>query len=290
MSDGKILTAAVSVVIPCYRCGTTIRRAMESVFAQTVRPAEVILVDDCSGDGTLAVLEQIAEEYPSGWIKIIPLSRNAGAGGARNAGWDVASQPYIAFLDADDSWHPRKTEIQYRWMKANPEAAMSGHPWAILSKNDSFSAIKEDLLNTSFHPVSKRQLLFSNRFSTPCVMIRWDLPVRFTEGKRYSEDYLLWLEIVCRGFKAYRCDSPLTFLHKAVYGESGLSAQLWQMEKGQLDTYQRIRFQRHIGAVTFGLLYIWSWVRFFRRLAKTCFLRRRRGGAQNSAPYKGFNF
>src|SRR5215831_14326963 len=97
--------APVSAVIPCYRCGATIRRALESVAGQTLLPSEVILVDDCSADGTEAELRQIATEYPQGWIKVVSLSANGGPGVARNGGWDAAAQPYVAFLDADDCWH-----------------------------------------------------------------------------------------------------------------------------------------------------------------------------------------
>ena len=59
-----IVTAPVSVIIPCFRCTKTIARALASVAAQTLRPAEVILVDDASGDGTRAVLHELQAYYP----------------------------------------------------------------------------------------------------------------------------------------------------------------------------------------------------------------------------------
>ena len=119
--------AKVSVVIPCYRCADTIARAVTSIAEQTSRPAEVILVDDCSGDDTLATLYELQAEYPQGWVKVIESPKNAGPGTARNLGWEAATQAYIAFLDADDSWHPQKIEMQYGWMSKNPEVALTGH-------------------------------------------------------------------------------------------------------------------------------------------------------------------
>jgi len=116
--------APVSVVIPCYRCGATIKRAVDSVAAQTLRPAEVILIEDGSGDNTLEQLYRVQGEHPKDWIKIIALEKNSGPSFARNTGWDAATQPYIAFLDADDSWHPQKTEIQYQWMAAHPKVCV----------------------------------------------------------------------------------------------------------------------------------------------------------------------
>lgn len=85
----------VTVVIPCFCCASTIKRAVDSVAQQTQKPAEVILVDDASGDNTLEVLHKIANQY-SGWVKVIGLINNQGAANARNVGWDAAAQPYIA--------------------------------------------------------------------------------------------------------------------------------------------------------------------------------------------------
>ena len=105
---------SISVIIPCYRCSDTIERAVASVVAQTLQPAEVILVDDCSGDGTLATLNKIQAHYPQGWVQVIECSVNGGAGTARNAGWAAATQTYLAFLDADDIWLPEKLKSQLK--------------------------------------------------------------------------------------------------------------------------------------------------------------------------------
>jgi len=78
--------ADVSVIIPCYRCTDTIERAVNSIAEQTLLPAEVILVDDLSGDNTLAQLHRIQENYPQGWIHVIALPKNASPGTARNVG------------------------------------------------------------------------------------------------------------------------------------------------------------------------------------------------------------
>ncbi len=111
--------APVSVIIPCFCCTSTIGRAVESILSQTLLPAELILVDDCSNDGglTIAKLKQIQDQYQSEIkIMVLEMKRNDGPGSSRNLGWSIATQPYIAFLDADDSWHSKKIEIQYGWM------------------------------------------------------------------------------------------------------------------------------------------------------------------------------
>lgn len=120
----------VSVVVPCYCCEGTIERAVDSVMKQTALPAEVLLVDDASPDQgrTLNKLRQLQGRFrDKTHIEVIALKNNGGPSVARNAGWEAATQPYIAFLDADDAWHPQKLEIQYEWMKEYSEVVLTGH-------------------------------------------------------------------------------------------------------------------------------------------------------------------
>ncbi|HDZ58032.1 MAG TPA: glycosyltransferase family 2 protein [Pseudomonas xinjiangensis] len=261
-------SAPVSVVVPCYRCGKTIGRALNSIAAQTLIPSEVLLVDDCSGDDTKDVLEHLRASFPDGWIKIISLAENAGPGAARNAGWEAAVEPYVAFLDADDSWHKRKIEIQYTFMENNPLVALSGHAWTRMVLNEIYSSYSVDDYGHTFTDVSKTQLMRSNRFSTPSVMLRRDIKHRFTDGKRYCEDYGLWTEICCSGLRCSRSPLPLAYLHKAEYGETGLSAALWKMEKGELDVYRNLYKRKYLGLLASSGLCVWSLIRFTFRLVR----------------------
>ena len=128
--------AHVSVIIPCYRCASTITRAVDSVYAQTMTPIEVIIIDDNSLDNTLEEIRILKKNYPHDWIKIISLHDNVGPGEARNAGWNIAKGDYIAFLDSDDSWHSRKIEFQYEWMMHNPDVAITGHPEVVVKEKE----------------------------------------------------------------------------------------------------------------------------------------------------------
>lgn len=101
--------APVGVVIPAYKAAETIRRALQSVAAQTLKPAQVIVVDDGSPDGTEAAAKECATELDGIDFRVIRQD-NAGAGAARNRGILEVDQPYVAFLDADDEWLPRKLE------------------------------------------------------------------------------------------------------------------------------------------------------------------------------------
>ena len=170
--------APVSVVIPCFRCATTIGRAVASITQQTQKPAEVILIEDASGDNTMAVLRKIEQAYP-GWVKVLQSEENRGAASARNAGWAAASQPYVAFLDADDAWHPQKIEIQYAYMSAHPEVMLCGHGHRVIKQTDALP--DWEIGEQKEKCIHKWELLLSNRFVTPSVMVRRDVEHRFVE-------------------------------------------------------------------------------------------------------------
>ena len=119
----------VSVIIPCWKCEETIIRALESVVNQSRQPAEVIVVNDASGCATAMALAQIGDRFSrrfNGKIKVINSPTRTGPAGARNQGWQIASYPLLAFLDADDAWHFQKIEIQYAYMNANPDVVITG--------------------------------------------------------------------------------------------------------------------------------------------------------------------
>lgn len=258
------MKAPVSVVIPCYNSRSTIDRAVASVARQTWRPAEVIIVDDGSSDGTIEVLCEMERKFEEGWLKISRHEKNKGPAAARNTGWDLATQPYVAFLDADDTWHPLKIEIQLQYMQSHPEVTITGHRYRWL---------KEQKLEVSplpkhyeIHPISRWKMLISNKLSTPTIMLQRDLPFRFESAKRFSEDYFLWLSILFAGYKGAFIDLELAYIYKAPYGTEGLSGRLWAMEKGELDTYWRLHDKGLISMPTFVGLSAFSLAKYVRRI------------------------
>ena len=253
----------VSVIIPCYRCAFTIRRAIQSIINQIQKPAEVILVDDASGDETLAVLRELEQQYPS-WLKVIALAENQGAASARNAGWAAANQPYIAFLDADDAWHPKKIEIQYGYMNAHPEVTLSGHRHRILNQDNH---LPDWLIpsSTIAVPINKWNLLLSNQFITPSIMLRRDIAQRFSEHQRYMEDHLVWLEIICDGALVVKLPEELAAIYKSSFGVTGLSANIFAMERSELYNYVQLYKSQRLGLIALIFLEAFSLLKFLRR-------------------------
>lgn len=105
----------VSVVIPAYNAARRLRPTLESVLAQTYRPIEIVVVDDGSDDGTSTIAASFGPP-----IRCIR-QPNAGAAAARNRGIAASRGTYVALLDADDLWLPRKLEIQVAALQAQPE-------------------------------------------------------------------------------------------------------------------------------------------------------------------------
>ena len=260
--------APVSVVIPCFRCMDTIGRALASVDRQSWRPAEVLLIEDGSGDGTLDLLRKLKTTYPSGWIQVVALRKNSGPGVARNLGWDKASQPYVAFLDADDAWHPEKIRFQLSWMLKHPDVSLTAHAVQVIEPKDEDSSARQTTANPEFQRISRLAQLVSSRFHPQATVLKRDLPYRFVADKRQSEDYLLFTEICLDGYACYRNSSPLTFMFKDYYGVSGLTGNLWLIEKGELDFYVRLARGRRIPWISLLFFFPFSLAKHIRRLLR----------------------
>jgi glycosyltransferase involved in cell wall biosynthesis len=112
------MNSSVSVVIPTFNRKELIFQALDSVARQTCPPLEVIVVDDCSSDGTVEALNVARFPFP---LTVVSLATNQGPAAARNAGILKARGRYIAFLDSDDVWLPEKLERQVALLGSLPE-------------------------------------------------------------------------------------------------------------------------------------------------------------------------
>src|SRR6476660_1471039 len=104
----------VSVIIPVYNGTCYLRAALESVFAQTYRPFEVIVVDDGSLDDSGVIAQSFDD------VRYIH-QENQGVAAARNNGIEVARGEFLAFLDQDDLWTPEKLKLQMGHLLSDPE-------------------------------------------------------------------------------------------------------------------------------------------------------------------------
>lgn len=253
-------TIPVSVIIPCYRCGETVSYALSSVLNQTLLPAEILLIDDASGDGTLEILQQLGAAHAPR-VRVLTQMQNGGPGVARNTGWLAATQPWLAFLDADDAWHPRKLEIQWGWIVTYPEVVLCGHDTRF---SEGQIDLEVDSVTTATRLTTWR-MLFSNRLPTRSVMLRRDLPFRF-QGRDVTEDYLLWLQVIIANLPVYRLATCLAYTLRPDFSPGGYSGQLWIHEKRELRALQMVRNAGGLSWLTYLLASGWSLLKFVRRL------------------------
>ncbi len=251
------MEASVSVIIPCYRCASTIRMTVDSVAKQTLHPAKLILVNDASDDATLEVLQALQNEYGDNWIEIITLTVNSGPSVARNIGWDLAISDYIAFLDADDLWHPQKIDLQYSWMVNHPHVAVSGHHSEFIESVTSLKITANNNFNETL--ISSKKILCSNPFTTPSIMLKRNLTYRFNAYKKYCEDYLLLMQIGLDGYLIYKLNISLTYVIKS---ETSLSHNRWLMRTGDLSNYWRLWQEKRIGLILMSLAITYSLIKF----------------------------
>jgi len=256
----------VSVVIPCYRCAETICAAVDSVVNQTSRPMEIILIEDFSDDHgiTLKMLEVIQNNL-KGLIKvvIISLPNNRGAGEARNAGWDAASQEFISFIDSDDVWHPQKLEIQTALIRSRPNFLMSCHSYR--PYQHALNG-KVDAKFVSSLEVKWQQLLFMNTIATSTVMIRRNIHNRFSKDVRYAEDFRLWMRLLAEGNKVLSINFPLAYFFKEPFTPVGLSGNLMAMHRSVLLCMHDLREEQLISFGIYFFAVAFEKIKFFRRI------------------------
>jgi glycosyltransferase involved in cell wall biosynthesis len=177
----------ISVIIPTYNSGPLVVEAVESVLAQTLPVAEIIVVDDGSTDDTKERLERFSDRVVYLW------QENQRVAAARNAGLDRATGDLVAFLDADDAWHPEKLAQQVAEMERRPEIGLLATecmPWP-----GAFASVAAESAQPG-HKIELDEMLLKNPIATSSVLIRRtvvDRIGRFDRELFGPEDYDFWL-------------------------------------------------------------------------------------------------
>jgi glycosyltransferase involved in cell wall biosynthesis len=123
----------VSVVIPLFNKEQWITQTLLSVYSQTYPNWECHIIDDGSTDGSLEIVNEFIDAHPGNWKVVSQI--NSGQIHARNFGIELSSGDFVAFLDADDLWLPRKIELQIEAHLVDPDLALSFTPYIIFKEN-----------------------------------------------------------------------------------------------------------------------------------------------------------
>ncbi len=209
------MTLRLSVVIPVRNGRDFVSRAVASAQAIPA-PVEIVVVDDGSSDGTLDVLQRLAEEDP----RIVVVRRDAdhGAAAARNAGIAAARGDVVCFLDADDELYPQPIADRFAWHQAHPDVALSFakhesrlpggaiEPCCVgyCPRFEKFVAGRSGLVDLG--DAAFNLLFGENPVSTTGAMARRDALLAaggFAADLRMSQDWDMWLRLAQHGRVAY---------------------------------------------------------------------------------------
>ncbi len=201
--SSKNRSPIVSVIIPAYRAAHYIEEALDSVFAQTFRDCEVIVVNDGSPD-TLD-LETVLLKYENQILYI--KQDNRGPGGARNTGMRHARGQYLAFLDSDDVWLPDFLTNLIHFLEQHPSVDMACAD-CVYFGDPNWNGRSWQSLHPLEDPVTFEKLLPTQGGAfASFVLLRRDTALKvgfFEENLRILEDYHYWLRLLyCGGKLAY---------------------------------------------------------------------------------------
>ena len=184
----------VSIVMPCYNNAEYLLETVNSVLDQSYRNWELILVDDCSTDSTGDILKGLTKIHSNILAKFLPV--NSGSGAARNAGLEIASGRYIAFLDADDVWLPLKLEKQVSFMQTT-KSAITHTSYTIINADGEklpggvTASLEVDLLLY----MSNTEIGMSTSLIDRLLVGDFQLDVM-----RTRQDSKLWLTLLAKGY------------------------------------------------------------------------------------------
>lgn len=239
MNNGQFDPSLVSVIIPTYNSEKYIEKTVNSALNQTYKNLEVIIVDDYSKDHTRTVIEKISQKDSR--VRFIFPKKNQGAAVARNIGIQNANGKYIAFLDSDDLWIPKKIEKQLIVIK-------NGHPFVFCAYDfideEGLSIGNKTKIKTE---VSYNDLLTKTYISTPTVIYDREyfndpeMPLR-----RTGQDYAFWLVLLSKS-KGYGIDEVLVHVTRR---EGSLSNNKFQ---SLVDVYEIQTKLENIGKIHAGV-------------------------------------
>ncbi len=211
----------ISVIIPAYNSENYIEKAINSVLNQTYQNFEIIIINDGSTDNT----EEVIKQFTDSRIKYI-YQANQGVSAARNKAIELSDGDYIAFLDADDVWHPEKLQIQLNCFKKNPDINLVYSNIKMIEESTDIEFIK------NFDNFKTRKNLIKNLILTPfncpspsTVLLKKEcLPEAglFDKNLTVGEDLDLWLRIAVKN-NFYCIKKPLA---TAIRRQNGITRTL----------------------------------------------------------------
>ncbi len=256
-------TPMISVIIPMYNAEETIVAALNSIKKQTLGNFEIIVINDGSIDNSLDRVYAFKKANAELYITVID-KPHEGVSATRNIGLRIATGNYIAFLDADDEWYPKKTVKQLAILNNTADIDVVGCLYKPSVKQ------KTDKKSPAFRRVLSKDMLFRNFFQTSTIMMKrkvFETTGYFERSISHGEERRYFL---CAS-KTFSCvlinENLINYGNgKRAFGQGGLSADLLQMEISELKNLMYAYKTLDMPLFTCCNAIMFSLMKFMRRL------------------------
>lgn len=263
----------ISVIIPMYNAENVILNALDSVKKQTFLQErfEMIIVNDGSTDKSREFVENYISANPDLNIQLIN-QENGGVSKARNTGLKIAKGNYIALLDSDDEWYPKKVEqqmnilenqkFQIDFLSCRRKNHHILYPYTIDENNLASISFRKLMVRNETQPST---VIFKRKVLDNCGY--------FDDDQRYAEDLNYWLK-VSKHHKMAILNEELVLAGagKRTFGVSGLSANLEEMEKGFQKNLKEVLRQKRINTFEYLGYFFFYKIKFVLRISRNKFL------------------
>ena len=261
------MNATLAVIIPNYNKEKYIEKCLESVLRQTLQPNQIIIVDDCSSDGSRDIIRTLAKQNQ----RIVPvfLKVNKGVSNARNVGVEYANTEYITFLDSDDCYYnPKKLENEMMILSDKGDMALAYSK--TVKVNESGEVINTGLADWRYQSGAVSKALIANYkgFSTlprdytmtRAVFLRYG---GYDTNRALYEDFELSLRLACAGVSFWYTGAMGTS-YRAVSG--GLSDKKKDILKKEFLGLRMQYWKRYPTLIGKMQIVILSFSQFIRRI------------------------
>lgn len=234
----------VSIIMPSYNTADYIAESIDSVIAQTHSNWELIIVDDCSDDNT----EDVVKRYLcDARIIFLKNKKNCGAAVSRNRALRHAKGKWIAFLDSDDLWHPRKLELQIKFMKKN------GYHFSYTN----YCQIDQDSKKTGIWVTGPKKVSRMGMYNycwPGCLTVMYDKEyvglIQISNIKK-NNDYAMWL-VVSKRANCYLLSKELAFYRRGREGSISTEGMI-TLIKWHYELWRKVENQNSVSSALLTL-------------------------------------
>lgn len=233
----------VTVCMPLYNAENFVKKSIESILNQTYSDFELLIVDNCSTDSSVEVVEQIHDDR----IVLIKNKENKGLSYSRNKMIELAKGEYIALLDSDDLATPWRLEKEVAFLDSHKSmVAVGGYATCIDEKGDTFDMLRPQLKNPQY---IRAYMMLNNVIPNGSGMYRKSVVlnhgIRYQDGYCGVEDYKFWCDLLKVGDIANLGDILLNYriVSSGVSGENTRKHKkerdeiIWSIQKENLEYY-----------------------------------------------------